>query len=68
MENFLNGNMSMPEFFAKLLIKNYAIIDTLTFLERHQILFSFDKKALKSGELLEDVIDELEGDIYWELI
>ena len=53
----------MPEFFAELRIKNDAIIDAVTFLERHQILLSFDKKASKFGELLEDVIDELEGDI-----
>ena len=54
----------MPEFFAELRIKNDAIIDAVTFLERHQILLSFDKKASKFGELLEDIIDELEGDIY----
>ena len=53
----------MPEFFAELRIKNDAIIDAVTFLERHQILLSVDKKASKFGELLEDVIDELEGDI-----
>jgi len=35
----------------------------LPFLEIHQILLSFDKKASKFAELLEDVIDELEGDI-----
>ena len=63
MEKFLNGNISMPEFFAELRIKNYAIIDAVTFLEKHRILLSFDKKASKFGELLEDVIDELEGDI-----
>ena len=63
MENFLNGNMFMPEFFAELRIKNYAIIDAVTFLERHQIVLSVDKKASKFGELLEDVMDELEGDI-----
>lgn len=63
MENILNGNISMPEFFAELRTKNYAIIDAVTFLERHQILLSFDKKASKFGELLEDVLDELEGDI-----
>ena len=63
MENFLNGNISMLKFFAKLRIKNYAIIDAVTFLERHRILLSFDKKASKFGMLLEDVTDELEGDI-----
>jgi predicted DNA-binding protein YlxM (UPF0122 family) len=63
MENFLNGNISMPEFFAELRIKNYAIIDAVTFLEKYQILLSFDKKASKFGELLEDVTDELEGDL-----
>jgi len=31
MENFLNGNMSMPEFFAEFRIKNYTIIDAVTF-------------------------------------
>ena len=35
MENFLNGNLPMLEFFAELRIKNYAIMDALTFLERH---------------------------------
>jgi predicted DNA-binding protein YlxM (UPF0122 family) len=63
MENFLNENISMPEFFAELRIKNYAIIDAVTFLERHRILLSFDKKASKFAALLEDVTDELEGDI-----
>jgi hypothetical protein len=63
MENFLNGNISMPEFFAELRIKNYAIIDAVTFLEKNKILLSFDKKASKFGELLEDVTDELEGDL-----
>jgi hypothetical protein len=63
MENFLNGNISVPGFFAKLRIKNYAIIDAVTFLEKNQILLSFDKKASKFGELLEDVTDELEGDL-----
>ena len=63
MEKFLNGNISMPEFFAELRIKNYAIIDAVTFLEKYQILLSFDKKASKFGELLEDLTDELEGDI-----
>jgi predicted DNA-binding protein YlxM (UPF0122 family) len=63
MEKFLNGNISMPEFFAELRIKNYAIIDAVTFLEKYQILLSFDKKASKFGELLEDVTDELEGDL-----
>ena len=63
MENFLDGNISMPGFFAELRIKNYAIIDAVTFLEKNQILLSFDKKASKFGELLEDVTDELEGDL-----
>jgi hypothetical protein len=63
MEKFLNGNISMPEFFAELRIKNYAIIDAVVFLEKHRILLSFDKKASKFGELLEDVLDELEGDL-----
>lgn len=63
MEKFLNGNISMPEFFAELQIKNYAIIDAIVFLEKHRILLSFDKKASKFGELIEDVTDELEGDL-----
>ena len=63
MEKFLNGNISMPEFFAELRIKNYAIIDAVVFLEKHRILLSFDKKASKFVELLEDVTDELEGDL-----
>ena len=54
----------MPEFFAELRNKNDAIIDAVTFLERHQILLSVDKKAAKFGELLEDVIDERYL-IYW---
>ena len=63
MENFLDGNISMPAFFAELRIKNYAIIDAVTFLEKNQILLSFDKKASKFGELRENVTDELEGDL-----
>lgn len=38
MEKFLNGNISMPEFFAELRIKTYAIIDAVVFLEKHRIL------------------------------
>ena len=53
----------MPEFFAELRIKTYAIFDAVVFLEKHRILLSFDKKASKFGELLEDVTDELEGDL-----
>jgi hypothetical protein len=63
MENVLNENISMCEFFAELRIKTYAIIDAVTFLEKHRILLSFDKKAAKFGELLEDLTDELEGDL-----
>ena len=63
MENYLNGNISIFKFFAELRIKTYAIIDAVTFLKRHQILLSVDKKASKFEELVEDVIDELEGEI-----
>ena len=63
MEKFLNGNVSMPEFFAELRIKNYAIIDAVVFLEKHRILLSPDKRSSKFGELLEYVTDELEGDL-----
>jgi hypothetical protein len=52
MENFLNENICMSEFFAELRIKNCAIIDGVVFLEKHGILLSFDKKALKFGGLL----------------
>ena len=63
MENFLNKNISMPEFFAELHIKTYAIIDAIVFFFKHRILLSFDKKASKFWELLEDVTDKFEGDI-----
>lgn len=63
MEKYLNENISMPEFFAELRIKTYAIIDAVVFLEKHRILLSVDKKAAKFGELLEDLTDELEGDL-----
>ena len=63
MENFLNENISMPEFFAELRIKNYAIIDAVVFLEKHRILLSIHQKASKFGELLEYITDELEGDL-----
>lgn len=63
MEKFLNENICMAEFFAELRIKNYGIIDAVVFLERHGILLSVDKKASKFGELLENVTDELEGDL-----
>ena len=62
MEKFLNGNICMTEFLAELQTKKYAIIDAVVFLEKHRILLSFDKKASKFGELVEDVIDELQGD------
>ena len=45
MEKFLNGNISMPEFFAELQIKNYSIIDAVVFLEKHRILLSPDKRS-----------------------
>jgi hypothetical protein len=63
MEEFLNENICMSEFFAELRIRNYAIIDAVVFLEKHRILLSFDEKASKFVELLEDVKDELEGDL-----
>ena len=63
MENILNENISRSEFFAELRIKTYAIIDAVTFLEKHRILLSLDKKAAKFGELLEYMTDELEGDL-----
>lgn len=53
----------MPEFFAELRIKTYVIIDTVVFLEKHQILLLVDKKASKFAELLENVTDDLEGDL-----
>ncbi len=62
-EKILNRNISIPEFFAELRIKTYAIIDTVVFLEKHRILLSFDKKASKFGELLKHVTDELQGDL-----
>ena len=62
MERSLNGNICMSEFFAELRIKNYAIMDAVDFLEKHRILLSFDKKASKFEELLEDILDESEGD------
>ena len=58
MERSLNGNICMSEFFAELRIKNYAIMDAVDFLEKHRILLSFDKKASKFEELLEDILDE----------
>lgn len=60
LEEFLKDNISMPEFFAELRIKNYS-----TFLESHRILLSPDKKSSKFGELLEGVTDHLEGDLYF---
>ena len=65
MEEFLKDNISMPEFFAELRIKNYSIIDSVTFLQSHRILLSPDKKSSKFGELLEAVTDHLEGDLYF---
>jgi hypothetical protein len=65
MEEFLKENISMPEFFAELRIKNYSIIDSVTFLESHRILLSPDKKSSKFGKLLEAVTDHLEGDLYF---
>ena len=62
MEKFLNGNICMSEFLAELDTKKYAIIDAVIFLEKHRILLSFDKKASKFEELLEDILDESEGD------
>ena len=62
-EEFLKENISMPEFFAELQIKNYSIIDAVVFLEKHRILLSPDKKSSKFGELLEAVTDHLEDDL-----
>ena len=53
----------MPKFFAELQIKNYSIIDAITFLESHKILLSPDKKSSKFGELLEGLTDHLEDDL-----
>ena len=53
----------MPEFFAELQIKNYSIIEAITFLESHKILLSPDKKSSKFGELLEGLTDHLEDDL-----
>ena len=61
-ENFLNGNIPLNEYFAKLRMKTYAIIDTLGFLEDHGILLSVDKKAAKFSDLLEYLTDDLEGE------
>ena len=55
----------MPKFLAELQTKTYAIIDAVIFLEKHRILLSFDKKASKFGELLEDVTDELQVDVVY---
>jgi hypothetical protein len=63
MEEFLKENISMPEFFAELQVKNYSIIDAITFLESQEILLSPDKKSSKFGELLKGVTDHLEDDI-----
>jgi hypothetical protein len=62
-EGFLNGNISMPEFFAELQIKTYSIIDAVVFLEKHRILLSPDKKSSKFGELLESLTDHLNDDL-----
>ena len=62
-EEFLKENISMPEFFAELQIKNYSIIDTVVFLEQHRILLSPDQRSSKFGELLKAVTDHLEDDI-----
>jgi hypothetical protein len=63
MEELLKENISVPEFLAELRIKNYSIIDSVTFLESHKILLSPDKKSSKLRELLEPVTDNLEGEI-----
>lgn len=63
MEEFLKGNISTSEFFAELRIKNYSIIDSVTFLESHRILLSPDKKSSKFGELLESLTDHLNDDL-----
>lgn len=62
-EEFLNGNISMPGFFAELQIKTYSIIDAVVFLEKHRILLSPDKKSSKFGELLEALTDHLNDDL-----
>jgi hypothetical protein len=62
MENFLNENISPSEFCSELTTKNCAIIDAVAFLEKHQILLLFDEKAPKFGELIEEVMVELQGD------
>lgn len=63
MENFLNESISMSEFFAELRIKNYSIIDAVTFLESHRIFLSPNKKSSEFGVLLEKLTDYLEDDL-----
>ena len=58
----MKENISMPEFFAELRIKNSSIMDSVRFLEFHRILLSLDKKSSKFADLLEAVTDHLEGD------
>lgn len=43
-EEFLKENISMPEFFAELQIKNYSIIDAVVFLENHRSSESYWKR------------------------
>ena len=59
-EGFLNGNISMPGFFAELQIKTYSIIDAVVFLEKHRILLSPDKKSSKFGEVTDHLNDDLD--------
>jgi hypothetical protein len=63
MEEFLKENICIYEFFAELQIRDYSIIDSVTFLQSHRILLSPDKKSSKFGKLLEAVTDHLVGDL-----
>jgi hypothetical protein len=62
-EEFLNGNISMPGFFVELRMKTNAIIDAVVFLENHRILLSPDKRSSKFEELLEGLTDHLDEDL-----
>lgn len=55
--------LSCMSFSLSYVLKNYTIINGVTFLENYRLLLSFDKKARKFGELLENLLDELEEDI-----
>ena len=54
----INGNL----IFFKLSFKDEVVRDSVAFLEKKEILLSFNKKAIRFAELLDPIMDELDAE------